>query len=104
MRVAVFSEQLYAGDAAVFNQQVESKLEFGDDDILDGFCFEVESASDFLARGVAMRMQNAIATVSAFAGKGQLGSIAIKVSSPRDQLFDPFRTLFYEYASSLGIT
>ena len=48
----------------------------------------VERLRDFAAGGIAMRMQNAIAAVRAFARKREMAAFAIERGAPLDQLFD----------------
>src|SRR6185369_621355 len=50
-----------------------------------------------------MRMQDAVAAVSAFAREREFGPITIELRSPRYQLFDPLRAFFNEDAGSLLI-
>ena len=50
-----------------------------------------------------MRMQNSIAAMSAFTPKGELGTLAIELRSPRNQFFDPLRSVLNQNFRSFWI-
>ena len=55
------------------------------------------------AGGVAMRVQNAITAVRAFAGQHQLAVFAIEIGAPAQQLVDALRTLFHQHARGFAM-
>ena len=50
-----------------------------------------------------MRVQDAIAAVCAFASKRELGTFAIELRSPRDQLLNAFWSIFDEDLGRFGV-
>src|SRR5258708_17111726 len=89
--------------AAVFKQKVDGEFEFAYRDFLESLGRGIEGPLDLASSRVSVSMQNAIAAVSAFAPKGELGSVAIKLSTPRDQLLNALRGFFDEDLGGLGI-
>jgi len=63
-----------------------------------------QSTDDFAAGGIAMRVQNAVAAVGAFAGKQEIGALAIKSGSPLYQLLDGGGTFLDEDANRFRVT
>ena len=66
--------------------------------VFDAAGLQVERAADLAAGGVAVGVQNAVAAVRAFARERELGSGAIELRAPLDQLFDARRTFFDQHA------
>src|SRR5258706_1063913 len=63
----------------------------------------MQRAQDFLSSGIALRMQNTIATVSALARECQLGAIAIEFRAPLNQFLNSRRALLDEHADCFYI-
>ncbi len=103
MHLPIFAQQIHANDTTIFDQQVGGKFEFANGDVLDGFCLEVKRAANLLSGGVAMCVQDAVATMGAFASEREFGPIAIELCSPGDELFNALRSFFDENARGLLI-
>jgi hypothetical protein len=50
-----------------------------------------------------MCVQNAIAAMRSFPGKGQLRPFAVKLRSPLNQLLDTLRTFLHQHPGRIGI-
>ena len=99
MHLAALVEHAHADHATVLGQQLRGELELAEGDGLHRGGFQVEGAADFASGGVAMGMQHAIAAVGALAGEGDLGSGAIELGAPIDELFDAGRAFLHQHAS-----
>src|SRR3954467_8560441 len=89
--------------ATVFNDEVRSKSEFTESNVLDGCGPVIKSSPDLATRGIAMRVQHSVAAVRALASKSHKRPLAIKFRPPLDQLFNTVWAFFNEHACSLGI-
>src|SRR5581483_5286451 len=86
---AMIIDNLHSADAAALHYQVSREFEFTNSYFRKGFGFGIKRALNFASGGIAVRVQNPIAAVRAFAPECQLGAVAVELSSPGDQLFDP---------------
>ena len=62
-----------------------------------------QSAADFRAGGVAVRMQDAIAAVRAFAGQHELPVFAVEVRTPAQQFLHALRAFLHQHARRFAI-
>src|ERR1051326_4967397 len=79
------------------------KFKFVKGDVLERGRLGVECPSDFAAGGISMRMQDAVAAVRRLTCESQLGSLAVELRSPLDQLLNPVRPFFHQDARGVGV-
>ncbi len=61
-----------------------------------------KGATDFPSRGIAMRVQDARATVRGFTRESEFGASAIEFGAPFDKLGNVLRAFFYEESDGFG--
>ena len=101
LRCAIERQHPY--DFAIVKQQVRHGGK-----TLKGYVFErsgfaPKRAGNLAAGGIAVRVQNAIAAVRAFASKQEPCSFAIKCGSPFDELLDGGGRFFDQGAHGFGV-
>ncbi len=65
--------------------------------------FQIQCAANLASGRVAVSVQHAVAAVRAFAGERDLGSGAVELRAPLDQLFDAGRAFFDQHARGLFV-
>ena len=93
---AMIVDDFHPADAAAFHYQICREFEFTDGYFGESFGFGIERALNFASGGIAVRVQNPITAVRAFASKCQLGAVAVELSSPCDQFFDSLGCVFHQ--------
>jgi hypothetical protein len=68
----------------VIGQQPRGESKLDNRDVLQGLGLGIERAQNFPSGGIALRMQDAVAAVRAFAAEDELGAVAIKMRAPGD--------------------
>src|SRR5437879_5389624 len=89
---ALVADQINAAHPPLFHSKISGKFELTYRNILEGFCFGVQSAQDFASRGISVRVQDAVTAVRALTSKSQLGAFAVEFRAPLHQLLDSLRT------------
>src|ERR1019366_5657460 len=103
VRLARLVENPDPNHAAVAHQQVGGEFEFPEDDGLQGRGLEVERAANLAPGGVAVSVQHTAAAMRPFASERDLGTGAIELRTPRDELLDTGRAFFHQDARSLFV-
>jgi hypothetical protein len=80
-------------DAAVFDQKLGGEGVRADLNVLERLNLRRQRPVDFPTGRIILRVQDARATVRGLAREGQLGSGAVKLGAPLNQLLDVLRTL-----------
>ena len=90
------SSQTTAPANAVIHQQIGGGGVAAERDVGQRRGFAIQRARDLAAGGIAVRVQNAVAAVRAFAREGELAALAVELRAPLDQLLNRGRALFHQ--------
>src|SRR6266702_4088326 len=100
---ALVADQINAAHPPLFHSKISGKFELTYRNILEGFCFGVQSAQDFASRGISVRVQDAVTAVRALTSKSQLGAFAVEFRAPLNQLLEALRTFFHQHFGGIGV-
>src|SRR5579875_2612272 len=92
-----------ADDFSVPDEKIRDRSKTLKLDIRKRRCVLPQRADNFMARGIAVRVEDAAAAVRAFASEQQVRAFAVECGAPSDQLLDGRRGFLDERANGFYI-